>query len=805
MDEIVSLRYKIDFVAVPAFFYQKNDRFRRQLFLFPAETLASVYTAGYRTLSAKHPNQEPMRFSISDFLVQRRVLGEESQLIYVSTPKPPRDDSSSKYCEAFVLVERPDGLGLYMVEQTIEGSGRFSMVDENGIHRILDEMGGSMKENINRLLDRFFPGAGETTEELSETRQPGGGKVAVTMNMRDNCGQIREYDNQGNLMNITHGTFRDSLAGAGKTPKSPADPPTAPHPQETSPKPGTPKAWLAQGIADFERGAYDTALEAFRQAGDAGNSEAQNWTGVLHYAGLGTRQDPHLALAWFKKAANQGHGDAMRNLAILYDKGEGTLRNPMQARKWYEKALSVAPGDAVAMNNLGRLCLTRDRSRAEQLIRKAAELGCPAAAENLTVMDKDPTALKMADLPTDRGTPPAKPPLTVQSIAAYHGTDETPNGGAYTILSQCGRYVTFTEYDENHNEIFRTTGTVGEPDEEPEWEMDEKMDEDPVELSPEERKRVMAELRRTIASCSCAPLSTDLDDRARWLMGRVESFRKKGVPEEELSILKFRILQFMPDFAGRNFEEFFAFLREDITPIRDAMAYHRNHGDLRAAKVIAAPLAQYLEKNKAVLLDGHRCFQNAFEATMHSIESGDNPSLPDTRDNYTAFLTAYAKILLEAKPSDHALCQKYLEWALEISPENAEAWLYLAETEDGQMQLDLCQKALHYCYRKDGPGGLTAIYEQMAQCYQKKRKPETAAALREFLSVLNGKTEPGGKRSCQAALEKRGIQAGFGRLAFFTAMLFRDPSMQEQMNDEIRQIVDTILTSPVQKSPLFGI
>ena len=59
--------------------------------------------------------------------------------------------------------------------------------------------------------------------------------------------------------------------------------------------------------------------------------------------------------------------------------------------------------------------------------------------------------------------------ITPESIAQRHGVSvdcvrigETPEGGAYTIIAQGGRYISFTEYDENHNEVFRTSGYLTE-------------------------------------------------------------------------------------------------------------------------------------------------------------------------------------------------------------------------------------------------------------------------------------------------------------------------------------------------------
>lgn len=55
--------------------------------------------------------------------------------------------------------------------------------------------------------------------------------------------------------------------------------------------------------------------------------------------------------------------------------------------------------------------------------------------------------------------------LSPESIAERHHVSvenvrigHTPSGGVYTIIAEAGDYVSFTEYDENHEEVFRTSG-----------------------------------------------------------------------------------------------------------------------------------------------------------------------------------------------------------------------------------------------------------------------------------------------------------------------------------------------------------
>ena len=55
--------------------------------------------------------------------------------------------------------------------------------------------------------------------------------------------------------------------------------------------------------------------------------------------------------------------------------------------------------------------------------------------------------------------------FTPEGIAERHHVSvenvqigQTPNGGAYTIIAEAGDYVSFTEYNENNEEVFRTSG-----------------------------------------------------------------------------------------------------------------------------------------------------------------------------------------------------------------------------------------------------------------------------------------------------------------------------------------------------------
>lgn len=731
MPENMPIRYQIDFQIIPSLFYENKDGFRTQLLMAPESVLADVYTNAHRELQGGTPGLRFISFRPVDFLVQKRSYSGDRQLVYVAVPSPAEDDGSHVYCEAFALVNTCDSISLYTVEKSVFGTSCIGSVDRTGAHHNLGSAGKSTKENVEMLCKRFLEDAGKVLFERIETLQPDGGKVAMMINYESNTAEINEYDTNGDLTMTTYGTISD--------------------PEETS---------------DEATSSDCDDTDVLFRAAEAGDSEAQNWVGTMCYLGQRAEKDYHQALIWFKRAASQGNADAMRNLAILYDNGEGTLRNSTKAHRWYEKALSVNSEDAVAMNNLGLLCLAegsaQNRSKAETMIRKAAELGCPVAIENLTIMSAHGTALKKADLPV------------IPKCAPDNKISNTTKGAEKDI----------NPYEKERNHAESSSGDEGS---------------------------VMAELTRTIDSCSSAPVTKDLEGRARWLMGRVEYFREKGVPERKLYILEFRILQYMPDFVVRNFNQFYAFLREDISSIYIAVEYHLGRGNFAAAKKIADPLARLLEKNKAALIDNHHCHQNSFELAMYTLETQKKLETPSTKDNYTAFLVSYARILQNTKDDseDRFLMResrKYLRWAQSLSPQNASVWLYLGASynEDEQIQLNCYQKALHYCYLKDDPYGLAAVYKHLAIFYWFRDRSDVTAALRELVVQLGDnalelvlllKKHPSTDRSpFRKVLQKQGIQIGFSDFVKETAVFLSNREGKLRDHSEIQEIINTVQT-----------
>ena len=99
---------------------------------------------------------------------------------------------------------------------------------------------------------------------------------------------------------------------------------------------------LAGGCADrmtakeaFDTGDYHSAYKLFKPGAEAGDSEAQNYLGVLYYLGLGVNRDLPKALHWYEKAALQGHPEAQFNYGLMFHNAYGTEHDMTNAFKWY--------------------------------------------------------------------------------------------------------------------------------------------------------------------------------------------------------------------------------------------------------------------------------------------------------------------------------------------------------------------------------------------------------------------------------------------------------------------------------------
>ncbi len=85
----------------------------------------------------------------------------------------------------------------------------------------------------------------------------------------------------------------------------------------------------------FNSGDYETAYALWLPQAKSGNTEAQNYLGIIYYLGLGVPKDYKKAVVWYDRAAKAGHADAQRNYADMIHFGRGIKKDIQQAYKWY--------------------------------------------------------------------------------------------------------------------------------------------------------------------------------------------------------------------------------------------------------------------------------------------------------------------------------------------------------------------------------------------------------------------------------------------------------------------------------------
>jgi len=88
----------------------------------------------------------------------------------------------------------------------------------------------------------------------------------------------------------------------------------------------------------YDRANSATSLNIWLPKAQAGDPEAQTYTGEIYEKGLGTQPDYKMAADWYRKASAQGNSRAQVNLGNLYEKGLGVEKNLSTAMEWYRKA-----------------------------------------------------------------------------------------------------------------------------------------------------------------------------------------------------------------------------------------------------------------------------------------------------------------------------------------------------------------------------------------------------------------------------------------------------------------------------------
>jgi hypothetical protein len=94
------------------------------------------------------------------------------------------------------------------------------------------------------------------------------------------------------------------------------------------------------GVADYERQDYASALRHWLPLAEHGNVQAQVRVAKAYDRGLGVAADASLAARWYQSAAQQGDPEAQLALGAAYETGRGLGADPDQAWTWYSAALA---------------------------------------------------------------------------------------------------------------------------------------------------------------------------------------------------------------------------------------------------------------------------------------------------------------------------------------------------------------------------------------------------------------------------------------------------------------------------------
>ena len=105
-----------------------------------------------------------------------------------------------------------------------------------------------------------------------------------------------------------------------------------------------------KGLAAYERGDFEEALQEWRPLAEQGNAEAQHRLGYMYLIGEGVLEDDAEAERWFRFAAERGDIRAQGNLGLKYKKGEGVPQNDVLAHMW----LSIAAANGNARHRINR-------------------------------------------------------------------------------------------------------------------------------------------------------------------------------------------------------------------------------------------------------------------------------------------------------------------------------------------------------------------------------------------------------------------------------------------------------------------
>ena len=136
---------------------------------------------------------------------------------------------------------------------------------------------------------------------------------------------------------------------------------------------------------------YAEAVKWYRKSAEAGNSSGQEALAYQYAHGRGIKEDPAEAFRWYRKSAEAGNSKGQDGLAYQYETGRGVQQDSVAAFKWYRK--SAEAGNSRGQNGLAYHYesghgVQQDYAQAVRWYRKSAEAGDNDGRLNLARMDE---------------------------------------------------------------------------------------------------------------------------------------------------------------------------------------------------------------------------------------------------------------------------------------------------------------------------------------------------------------------------------------------------------------------------------
>lgn len=95
---------------------------------------------------------------------------------------------------------------------------------------------------------------------------------------------------------------------------------------------------FASGLAAFEAKEFSRAIQYLSPFAAKEDAHAQHMLAIIYQNGLGTAENPELALKLMQSSAELGYPIAQHGLGFMYMQGECVEKNAEKAVEWFQKA-----------------------------------------------------------------------------------------------------------------------------------------------------------------------------------------------------------------------------------------------------------------------------------------------------------------------------------------------------------------------------------------------------------------------------------------------------------------------------------